>query len=148
MTQFTKRRRGITGHTFIKSVNKSDVGFYYHNEIHYHTRKSLYLFSDTMRIRKAAVWLIHWKAFKLFILLVVISNSIIMSFHSYGFRMDSSQPSTTPFEDISAKVITSIFTLEFLIKVIAMGLVLEKHTYMRDPWNVLDFVCLLTGIAE
>lgn len=62
--------------------------------------------------------------------------------------MDPSQPSMTPFEDISEKVITSIFTLEFLVKVIAMGLILEKNTYMRDPWNVLDFVCLLTGIAE
>ena len=40
-------------------------------------------------------------------------------------------------------VFTVLFTLEMLIKVSAMGLVLDKNSYLRDPWNVLDFVVVL-----
>jgi hypothetical protein len=41
------------------------------------------------------------------------------------------------------------------VKIISMGLVLEKHTYLRDPWNALDcfvvaigWIGLLPGVAN
>ncbi|XP_066274287.1 sodium channel protein type 4 subunit alpha-like isoform X2 [Branchiostoma lanceolatum] len=50
---------------------------------------------------------------------------------------------TTPIE-LSEWVFTGIYTLEMLVKVIARGFILTKFTYLRDPWNWLDFlvVCL------
>ena len=39
-------------------------------------------------------------------------------------------------------VFTIIYTLEALIKCIARGFILEKYTFLRDPWNWLDFIVI------
>ena len=41
---------------------------------------------------------------------------------------------------------TIVFTLEMSIKMIAMGLVLDKNCYLRDQWNWLDFVVVVGSI--
>ena len=41
-----------------------------------------------------------------------------------------------------------IFILEFLLKVIAMGFFIHKKSYLRDPWNSLDFLVVLSAIVE
>lgn len=33
------------------------------------------------------------------------------------------------------------------IKIIAKGFVLNKYTYLRNPWNWLDFVVITSGYA-
>ena len=50
--------------------------------------------------------------------------------------------------DIASKVFVTIFALEFILKTIAMGFVVKKNSYLRSPLNVLDFVCLITGVLE
>lgn len=32
-----------------------------------------------------------------------------------------------------------------ILKIIALGFVFEPFTYLRDPWNILDFVVVTTG---
>lgn len=34
-----------------------------------------------------------------------------------------------------------------VIKIIAKGFVLNKYTYLRNPWNWLDFVVITSGYA-
>lgn len=34
-----------------------------------------------------------------------------------------------------------------IIKIIAKGFVLNKYTYLRNPWNWLDFVVITSGYA-
>ncbi|EKX46067.1 hypothetical protein GUITHDRAFT_55688, partial [Guillardia theta CCMP2712] len=41
---------------------------------------------------------------------------------------------------------TSCFTAEMVIKIIARGFILHKHSYLSDPWNWLDFVVVVTGL--
>ena len=84
----------------------------------------------------------------MFILLVIVLNVIVMSFHSYEFRIDASKPPNSKMEDISSKVFVTIFLLEFAAKVVAMGFIMNPKSYLRSPWNVLDFLCLLTGLSE
>ncbi|KAL1502277.1 hypothetical protein ABEB36_007443 [Hypothenemus hampei] len=38
-----------------------------------------------------------------------------------------------------------IYTLEMIIKTIAKGFILNKYTYLRNPWNWLDFVVITSG---
>lgn len=33
----------------------------------------------------------------------------------------------------------AVFLLEFLLKIIALGFVFHEHSYLRQPWNILDF---------
>lgn len=43
--------------------------------------------------------------------------------------------------------ISAIFILEFLLKVITMGFFIGKHTYVKDPFNVLDLLVVLISIT-
>ncbi|KXN71988.1 hypothetical protein CONCODRAFT_169338 [Conidiobolus coronatus NRRL 28638] len=36
-------------------------------------------------------------------------------------------------------IFTAIFTIEFLIKITALGVVFDKDSYFRNAWNVIDF---------
>lgn len=31
------------------------------------------------------------------------------------------------------------------LKVIALGFIMEKNSYLRDPWNILDFIVVFFG---
>ena len=39
----------------------------------------------------------------------------------------------------------AIYTLEMAIKCVARGFILNKYTYLRNPWNWLDFTVILSG---
>jgi hypothetical protein len=38
------------------------------------------------------------------------------------------------------------FTIEFAFKVIGMGFFLDEGSYLRDAWNWLDFVVVLSSL--
>lgn len=38
-----------------------------------------------------------------------------------------------------------IFTVETFLKIIAYGLVLHPSAYIRNGWNLLDFVIVIVG---
>jgi hypothetical protein len=42
-------------------------------------------------------------------------------------------------------VFLAIYTCEMVIKVIAKGFILNDYTYLRNPWNWLDFIVILSG---
>jgi hypothetical protein len=44
--------------------------------------------------------------------------------------------------------INTIIYLECLFKVIALGFALGKNSYLRDGWNVLDFIVVLASIGS
>lgn len=39
-------------------------------------------------------------------------------------------------------IFTFIYTIEALLKVIARGFILDKFSFLRDPWNWLDFIVI------
>lgn len=47
----------------------------------------------------------------------------------------------------SRYIFLAIYTCEMVIKIIAKGFVLNKYTYLRNPWNWLDFVVITSGYA-
>ena len=42
-------------------------------------------------------------------------------------------------------LISILFFAEAVIKIIVKGFVLHKYAYLRDPFNILDFVIALSG---
>lgn len=38
-----------------------------------------------------------------------------------------------------------IFLVEALLKIVALGFVLHKGAYLRNIWNIMDFVVVVTG---
>ena len=43
------------------------------------------------------------------------------------------------------RILNALFTVEMLIKIIALGFVGHKGSYLRDPWNVMDFIVVVVG---
>ncbi|XP_063710219.1 sodium channel protein 1 brain-like isoform X3 [Symsagittifera roscoffensis] len=39
----------------------------------------------------------------------------------------------------------AFYTVEMTIRILARGFVMHKHTYLRDPWNFLDFFVVMIG---
>jgi hypothetical protein len=42
-------------------------------------------------------------------------------------------------------VLQGIYVLELFLKIIGMGLVLGRNTYLRDGWNIIDFIVIILG---
>ena len=38
-----------------------------------------------------------------------------------------------------------IFTVEASLKILALGLILHRGSYLRNMWNIMDFVVVVTG---
>jgi hypothetical protein len=38
-----------------------------------------------------------------------------------------------------------IFTVEAALKILALGFVLHPGSYLRNMWNIMDFVVVVTG---
>lgn len=39
----------------------------------------------------------------------------------------------------------AIFSGESLLKILSQGFVLHKNSYLRNLWNIMDFVVVVTG---
>ena len=54
----------------------------------------------------------------------------------------------TKWSDYADIFLNVIYIFEFLIKSIAMGLVLDKNSYLSVSWNKLDFIIVVTSVWE
>ena len=73
----------------------------------------------------------------------IILNSVCLALYDYSDR-----ESTTSFNqmiDSISIVFTILFLAEAAIKIIAMGFVLHRLAYLRNPWNALDFIISISG---
>jgi len=77
---------------------------------------------------------------------MIVVNSILLAIYDYDPLAVDSGPNV--FVDTCGSVFTAIFTLEAVIKIIAMGFVVHRNSYLRDPWNNLDFVVVISGLIE
>ena len=46
------------------------------------------------------------------------------------------------------RTFSALFLLECLMEILAMGFIVGKHAYLRDAWNYLDFVVVITGVLD
>jgi hypothetical protein len=70
-------------------------------------------------------------------------NSIILAIFDYSDR--ESKTNYNQICDIISKVVTIIFFVEAGIKIVGMGMVFHKYAYLREIWNVIDFIIVITG---
>jgi hypothetical protein len=43
---------------------------------------------------------------------------------------------------------SALFLAECAAKIVALGFVMGKHTYLSEPWNWLDFVVVIIGVID
>ncbi|CAF4103833.1 unnamed protein product, partial [Rotaria sordida] len=84
--------------------------------------------NSSLGIRLAIRILIH-PLYNTLVMLTILTNCVFMTFKNVS--------------EVNEYVFTAIYTLEVLIKCIARGFILEKYTFLRDPWNWLDFIVII-----
>jgi hypothetical protein len=42
-------------------------------------------------------------------------------------------------------IFLALYTTEMILKILGLGFILNKGSYMRDPWNLIDFVVVTVG---
>lgn len=89
----------------------------------------------------AASIIIHpW--FERAIIIAIVLNCIILAIND---PLDPERVSTrNRIIDESELYFTIIFTIELLLKVVAMGF-FGKNSYLADRWNWIDFIVVVTG---
>ena len=67
-------------------------------------------------------------------------------FQYAGVDPDKPAPWTNEMVTQSEPIYTALFTSEAVIKIIAMGFIKGEKAYLRDAWNWLDFIVVITGL--
>ncbi|XP_076433469.1 sodium channel protein type 10 subunit alpha isoform X5 [Peromyscus maniculatus bairdii] len=86
---------------------------------------ALWLFSPFNLIRRTAIKVSVHSWFSIFITITILFNCVCMTQNDLPEKIEYA--------------FTVIYTFEALIKILARGFCLNEFTYLRDPWNWLDF---------
>uniref|UniRef100_A0A3Q2TEZ4 Voltage-dependent N-type calcium channel subunit alpha n=1 Tax=Fundulus heteroclitus TaxID=8078 RepID=A0A3Q2TEZ4_FUNHE len=107
--------------------------------------RSLFIFREDNLIRKYAKRITEWPyPSRYMILATIIANCIVLALEQHLPASDKT-PMSERLDDTEPYFI-GIFCFEAAIKIIALGFAFHKGSYLRNGWNVMDFVVVLTGI--
>uniref|UniRef100_A0A3Q1APS0 Sodium channel protein n=1 Tax=Amphiprion ocellaris TaxID=80972 RepID=A0A3Q1APS0_AMPOC len=118
---------------------------------------ALYLLSPFNPLRRISIWILMWliipkaalilqehslttacKLFSMVIMCTILTNCAFMTL---------SQP--PEWAKNVEYTFTAIYTFESLVKILARGFCIGKFTFLRDPWNWLDFcVIVMAYVTE
>ncbi|KAH9506937.1 hypothetical protein DERF_011641 [Dermatophagoides farinae] len=102
---------------------------------------SLFILSPFNPLRRVAIYMLVHPLFSFLVIVTILINCILMTL--------------PPEESIERTeiIFTTIYTFESCLKVAARGFILTPFTYLRDPWNWLDFAVIMLayltmGVAD
>ncbi|XP_050954576.1 sodium channel, voltage gated, type V-like, alpha b isoform X1 [Labeo rohita] len=99
---------------------------------------ALYIFSPFHPVRRASIKILVHSLFSLFIMCTILTNCCFMAM---------SEPAQ--WAKYVEYTFTGIYTFESLIKILARGFCIGPFTFLRDPWNWLDFsVIVMAYVTE
>ncbi|XP_071639635.1 sodium channel protein 60E [Temnothorax longispinosus] len=104
------------------------------NYIHRFTAtNSWFIFSPWNPIRRCCIFLSTNQYFDYVVMATILLNCVFLAM--------------TETVEEAEYIFLLIYTAEMVIKSIAKGFILNKYTYLRNPWNWLDFVVITSGYA-
>ncbi|XP_029358426.1 sodium channel, voltage gated, type VIII, alpha subunit b isoform X8 [Echeneis naucrates] len=92
---------------------------------------SLYILSPFNLLRRIAIKILIHSLFSMIIMCTILTNCIFMTF--------SDPPEWSKQVEYT---FTGIYTFESLTKIVARGFCIDGFTFLRDPWNWLDFMVI------
>ncbi|XP_044160926.1 sodium channel protein type 2 subunit alpha-like isoform X11 [Bufo gargarizans] len=99
---------------------------------------ALYILTPFNPIRRYSIKILVHSLFSMLIMCTILTNCVFMTM--------SSPPEWTKNVEYT---FTGIYTFESLVKILARGFCLEGFTFLRDPWNWLDFsVIVMAYVTE
>ena len=124
--------------------------FWYHEKLIKKTPTSLCCLSNQSKIRKFCIYITEHFYFESFIFTCILVNSISMAMFDYSYVeiLCEEESKLNNLLETIGHCFGFIFSIESLIKIIAVGAILDKKTYFRSVWNILDFIIVVSFILE
>eukprot|EP00102_Acyrthosiphon_pisum_P002928 XP_001944868.2 PREDICTED: sodium channel protein 60E-like [Acyrthosiphon pisum] len=104
------------------------------NYIHRFTAtQSFFMFSPWNSFRQLCIYISTNQIFDYVVMTTILLNCVFLA------KTDSVEE--------AEYIFLAIYTAEMVIKTISKGFILNKYTYLRNPWNWLDFIVITSGYA-
>ena len=97
----------------------------------------------THPVRLGVARIVDDRQFDNVVLVLIIGSSVMLALDS-PFNDPNGRLATTLGE--VNLVMTILFTLEMMTKIIATGFIYRPKSYMRSGWNVLDFITVIVSL--
>nr|XP_025039134.1 sodium channel protein type 5 subunit alpha-like isoform X2 [Pelodiscus sinensis] len=109
--------------------------------------RALCILSPFHPIRRAVITILVHSLFTVFIMCTILANCVFMAISETP--KNSKLFASSLWKKYVEYIFTGIYTFELLIKILASGLCLNEFTFLRDPWNWLDFsVIIMAYVGE
>ncbi|XP_034549483.1 voltage-dependent T-type calcium channel subunit alpha-1H-like isoform X2 [Notolabrus celidotus] len=110
-----------------------------------HEDWSFFVFSPQNRFRMLCQRVITHSIFEHVVLLFIFLSCVTIAMQRPGINPRSTERFILR---ISFYVFSSVFLVEMLFKVLALGLFFGKDSYCRSPWNILDGFLLILSVVH
>lgn len=107
--------------------------------------KALFVLGPSNKLRMACAAVVHNPGFDRFILLLISVSSLALALDSPLRDPDST---TAKYLKGVERVMTVLFFIEMALKICAHGFVLMPKAYLRNAWNILDFVVVVISMIQ
>ncbi|CDW88937.1 cation channel family protein [Stylonychia lemnae] len=107
-------------------------------------QNSLYLFSKTNKVRLILSRIVKHNYFEKFILVIIVTSSIKLAVDTYYLEDYKNQR----FLENLDILFTGAFLIESVIKIISFGFIIDRGSYLRESWNILDFFIVFTSLLD
>nr|XP_055050450.1 sodium channel protein type 4 subunit alpha B isoform X1 [Misgurnus anguillicaudatus] len=97
----------------------------------FNAEPACYILSPFSLTRRIAIRILIHSLFSMFIMVTILSNCVFMTM--------SDPPAWSKTVEY---VFTGIYTFEAMVKVLSRGFCIGSFTFLRDPWNWLDFMVI------
>ncbi|XP_036435156.1 calcium channel, voltage-dependent, L type, alpha 1S subunit, b [Colossoma macropomum] len=106
--------------------------------------RSLFFFTLKNPFRKSCINIVEWKPFEIIILLTIFANCVALAVF-LPMPEDDTNSTNSTLESLEY-IFLVIFTLECFLKIVAYGFLFHEGAYLRNCWNILDFVIVFMGL--
>jgi hypothetical protein len=99
--------------------------------------------ANVMEVRNYDRFNYIYRWFSHLVSLSIFLNCLCLSIYDYKDRNSLSNWNKV-LDELDA-ILSIIFIVEAIIKIIAMGFIIHRYSYLRQGWNVIDFIIAISG---
>ena len=133
----SKELENLKDYIYVRFKRKLEVIDLYQDKFPFlEFRKSLLVI--VYSISELSLRIVKSRFFEVIVILVIMMNTIVLAFEDPNSNINQN------FEGIELFFIL-FYTVECFMKILAFGFIFSKESYLRDKWNVLDFVIIVTA---
>ena len=108
--------------------------------------KALYCFSNRNILRRASAQISEHRYFEYVIIIFILANCICMASRDYLDQNDETKKNQV-LNTINF-AFSGVFILEAMLKILTSGFIFDKKAYLRDYWNMIDFLIVVAAIID